>query len=93
MKDINDVERVLLKELNNWFTKQCKNPYKRFYLMYRPSGPNKPGKLLISNVEAQKLGKEYKYACHERINASKTKLENFQVLKEYIRAIPILDYD
>lgn len=89
MKNIADLETRLLNELEQWFVRQCKDPFADFYLYYLPTTAEHDGGILIC-AEAP-ANPEYKLAMSERIYKGDSVGQNFnRIRRDVLRTLPVL---
>jgi hypothetical protein len=88
MKNIADLETALLNELTQWFQKQCRDPFKAFYLYYLPTTSEHDGHISIYSEKPN--NPELKLACAERINPGMSIEQNFNYFRGNIGTLPVL---
>ena len=89
MENFADAKLRLLNELNQYYPKQVRDLFGRFYLYYLESTKEHNGGLLI--CKDQPANKDYKLATGEHIRRDKTVDQNFNALLPIINSLPILD--
>lgn len=88
MKNMADVENTLRHELNQWFSKQCRNEWFDYYLYYLPTTPEHNGGILIANEKPANP----EYQIVRSIQKHLTIDQNHRILSEVLRKYPILEY-
>lgn len=91
MKNWKEVTTTLRAEMNQWFTRQCRNPFASYYLYYLPAGPEHNSGLFI--CKEQPPNPDYKLAMPERINEGMTIDQNINnvLVMGILDRLPILD--
>lgn len=88
MRNMQDVNARIRAELDQWFPKQCKNIYEDYYFYYLPTTAEHNGGVLI--VKDSPANQEYQLVT--RIRKDLTKDQNFLMLSNFCRKLPILEY-
>jgi len=88
MKTINDVRKRLRLELKTWAKRQSQNTFERFYLYYLPTKAEHDGGLLICNNNPK--NSEYKLAKAEHVRRDLTIDQNFNILMNTVKHLPIM---
>lgn len=84
-----DIAPRLRAEVEQWFTKQCRNPLADFYLYHLPASPEHDGGIII--CENQPPNPEYVLSDPQRLNKGRTVEQNIARLSEVVSRLPILD--
>ncbi len=72
-----------------WFKDQCRNPYTKFYVYYKPSKPGMNGAIAIAE---QPLNEEWVLGDNVHISPAKTTQVIKRELADKARSWPILGY-
>jgi hypothetical protein len=89
MKTEADLQTALRNELNQWFPRQCREPYTDFYLYYLETTQEYDGGILIAS-EAP-ANSNYKLATPEKIRKACTIDQNFNwIAQGIVRRLPVL---
>jgi hypothetical protein len=91
MKTIQDVKNQFHAELQQWFRKQCENPWDRYHLYYLESSPGHDGGLLICKDPPE--NPEYKLATPEEILRNLTIDQNMVHFHSVLMRLPILSVE
>ncbi len=88
MKNMKDINCRFKAELDQWYIKQTKNIYDRYYLWYLPSNFGHDGGLFISREHP--ANSEYKLATSEAIRGDLTIEQNMNHFNKILQRLPIL---
>jgi len=72
---------------DGWIRDQCRDPHGMYFLIYKPSGPGKPGEL---NVSRGKVASDWELATPERIMPNWTRDQVCRFIAETAYRLPIL---
>jgi hypothetical protein len=89
MKDFNEMKERLKSELEQWYIKQCRDPYADFYLYHVPSSPERNGGFLICKENPP--NRDYVLSSPQRIDKSLTPAQNYSKFYDVLRQLPVLD--
>jgi len=92
MKTETDLQNRLLAELKQWFTRQCADQHRDFYLWYLPTTAEHDGGIIICSDKP--VNPEYQLAMPERIRKGDTVEQNFiRIRSGVLRSLPVLSAD
>lgn len=89
MENMADIESRLREELNQWFPRQCADPFADFRLYYLPTTPKHDGGFVI--VKERPANTEYVPSIF--LNPGATIEQNMNALRNVCRGLPILSYE
>ena len=75
-------------ELDQWFIRQCRNTFQRYYLYYLEATAEHDGGFLFCSEEPP--NKDYKLAMAEHVRRDLTVEQNYNRLVDVISRLPIL---
>jgi len=88
MKTWADALQRLRAELEQWFIKQCKYEWKRYYLYYLETTPEHDGGFLF--LECAPLNSDYELGWNQPIRTDCTIDQNMKIFSEVLRKLPVL---
>ena len=87
MKNMADVESMLMLELKHWFNRQSENIYSDYYFYYLPTTAEHDGGFTVCS---QPPANPEFILVQGRINKGATVEQNFNHFREVFRRLPIL---
>ena len=91
MKTWEELLTVLRNELDQWFIKQCRNPFGDWYLYYQETTPEHDGGILF--LQEAPPNKDWKLAWPIRVNKGATVDQNHRYFADVCRRLPVLSPD
>lgn len=88
MKTAQDLYTRFQNELNQWFPRQCGNPFEKFYLYYLESTPDHDGGIIISKDTPG--NDQYRLATPEAMQRGMTVEQNFYHFQTILNRLPVL---
>ncbi|MGL5715105.1 MAG: hypothetical protein ACRCX2_18960 [Paraclostridium sp.] len=88
MKNMQDISNRAKAEIEQWFPKQCQNPFIDYYWWYIETTPEHDGGFLI----AADRPINHSYAIAGQLGKHLTKEQNLYKFLETARTLPILEY-
>ena len=88
MKNFEELKTRLRNELDQWFIRQCRNTFSKYYLYYLETTAEHDGGIAICSEDPP--NKEYKLATTEHIQRHLTVEQNFYRLVDVASRLPVL---
>ena len=88
MKNMSDISAAARREVETWFTKQCRESFSDFFWWYQETTPSHNGGFLIAKDRPANAD----YAIAGKLQKHLTKDQNLALFLDVARRLPILEY-